>query len=429
MKIVNNGRVFLTDGVIRRTLAAARALGKEGVQVTCGEETAANLTFLSRHCDTRFKYPSPRKKRDAFVAALVAYLEQNPHECLMPMEQDTLDIILSHRAEFEALTRLPFVDNATYQVFRDKAKTVQLAEKIGVPHPRTVMPQDVNNLAEVVKGFKFPLVIKPRGNWASRGVHVVQDLAELEKGFATVHAEFPYPLIQEKIPPGEQFHVCCLMDENSKLTAVCTQYELRHHPHFEGMGASTVQQSVDRPDLVDLTVQLLQANNWYGVANSDIMIDPRDGTPMLMEVNPRFWGPLQSSIHAGVNFPHLLYRLARGEKVTPVLDYKMGVINRSFLPYDIMHFFSNPNRLKLEPSFFDFFGEDVHFDILSRHDPLPVIGFGLTVGRYLFDPEMWSRLAHMERAGALLARLFGKENSSQPTTFDLQDGEINKNVT
>ena len=429
MEIVNNGRVFLTDGVIRRTLAAARALGKEGVRVTCGEETAANLTFFSRYCHTRFKYPSPRKKPEAFVAALVAYLEQNPHECLLPMEQDTLDIVLHHREELEAVTRLPFVDNATYRVFRDKAKTVQLAEKIGIPHPRTVFPQDVTNLAEEVRYLKFPVVIKPRGNWASRGVHVAQDLVELEKVFAEVHAEFPFPLIQEKIPPGEQYHVCCLMDENSKLTAVCTQYEHRHHPHFEGMGASTVQESVDRPDLVDLTVQLLQANNWYGVANSDIMIDPRDGTPMLMEVNPRFWGPLQSSIHAGVNFPYLLYRLARGEKVAPVLDYKMGVINRSFLPYDIMHFLSNPERFKLEPSFFDFFGEDVHFDILSGHDPLPVIGFGLTVGRYLFDPEVWARLAHMERFGAFLAKLSRQEKNTQQILFDLQDGEIEKNVS
>ena len=429
MEIKNNGRVFLTDGVIRRTLAAARALGKEGVKVTCGEETSANLTFLSRYCNTRFKYPSPRKKTEAFVADLVAYLAQNPHECLLPMEQDTLDIILNNRAEFEAVTRLPFVDNATYRVFRDKAKTIKLAEKLGIPHPRTIMPQDASNLVEEVKHLKFPVVIKPRGNWASRGVQVAQDLAELEKVFAEVHAEFPFPLIQEKIPPGEQYHVCCLMDENARLTAVCTQYELRHHPHFEGMGASTVQISVDRPDLVDLTVQLLQANNWYGVANSDIMIDPRDGTPMLMEINPRFWGPLQSSIHAGVNFPHLLYRLARGEKVTPVLDYKLGVINRSFLPYDIMHFLSNPDRFKLEPSFFDFFGENVHFDILSLKDPMPVVGFGLTVGRYLFDPEVWARLAHMERFGAFLAKLSGQEKTSQQNPFDLQDGEIEKNVS
>ncbi|WP_420641275.1 ATP-grasp domain-containing protein [Candidatus Leptofilum sp.] len=420
MTITNNGRVFLTDGVIRRTLAAARALGKEGVPVTCGEETRGNLTFLSRYCDNRFKYPSPRKKTAAFVAALVEYLTRNPHEVLMPMEQDSLDIILSRRADFEAVTRLPFVDNATYRVFRDKAQTVKLAEKIGIPHPKTVFPTNPNSLAEEVIGLKFPVVIKPRGNWASRGVEVAHNLAELETLFADVHAEFPFPLIQEKIPPGEQYHVCCLMDENSKLTAVCTQKELRHHPHFEGIGASTVQMSVDRPDLVDLTVQLLQANNWYGVANSDIMIDPRNSTPMLMEVNPRFWGPLQSSIHAGVNFPHLLYRLARGEKVDPVLTYKLGVINRSFLPYDILHFLSNPERFRLQPSFFDFFGENVHFDILSWRDPLPVLGFGLTVGRYLFDPEVWARLAHMERFGAFLAKVSGQEKITQQNPFDLQ---------
>jgi hypothetical protein len=123
MTIQSNRRVFLTDGVIRRTLAAIRALGRNGITTTCGEETALNLTFFSQYCNSRFKYPSPRKRPQEFIASLLSYLEQNPHECLLPMEQDTLDIILRNRREFEQLTHLPFVDNETYQIFRDKGKT------------------------------------------------------------------------------------------------------------------------------------------------------------------------------------------------------------------------------------------------------------------------------------------------------------------
>ena len=47
--IQRNGKVFLTDGVVRRTLAALRNLASHDVYTTCGEETALNLTFLSRN--------------------------------------------------------------------------------------------------------------------------------------------------------------------------------------------------------------------------------------------------------------------------------------------------------------------------------------------------------------------------------------------
>lgn len=428
-EIPSNGRVLLTDGVIRRTLAAVRDLGRHGIQTTVGEETRLNVTYFSRYTHHHFIYPSPRKQPQAFAAALIQYLEQNPHECLFPMEQDTLDIILQHRQEIEALTRLPWPDNDTYRVFRDKGRTIELARRIGIPHPKTVLPTSLETLAEEVQGLKFPTVIKPRANWASRGLRVAEDMNQLLTTYHEVHAQYPFPLVQEMIPPGEQFHVCCLMGENARPIAFCAQKELRHYPMKLGLGVSTVQESVDRPDLVDLSRQLLQANNWYGVANTDFMIDPRDGTPMLMEVNPRFWGPLQSSIHAGVHFPHLLYRVARGEKVEPITSYPLGVLNRSFLPYDILHFITNPNRWRMEPSFFDFFGPNVNFDIISRHDPLPVAGFFLTLGRYVLDPEVWTRLAHMEKMGKFISRLSGQKVKGPDDHFAAHEhsvgGEIN----
>ena len=96
-------------------------------------------------------------------------------------------------------------------------------------------------------------------------------------------------------------------------------------------------------------------------------------------------------------------------------------MNRSFLPYDILQFLTNPNRWRMEPSFFDFFGKQTHFDIISWQDPLPIVGVGLTIFRYLFDPEVWTRLAHMEKAGKIIAKLSKKEIQKPANPFELQD--------
>lgn len=414
MAIPINGRIFLTDGVMRRTLAAARALGREGLTVTCGEESTINLTFFSRYCHHRFKYPSPRERQHAFVASLLHYLEENPHECLLPMEQDTLDIILQDRHQFERLTRLPLADNKTYQIFRDKGKTIELARQVGVPYPRTALPTSPDHVMEETRSFRFPVVIKPRHGWASRGIRYVQEPGQLLEAYRQAHEEDPLPLVQERIPRGEKYNVNCLFDRDARPLATCAQRELRNYPLEDGV--STVQESVWRPDLVDMTVQLLQANHWYGVANVDYMIDPRDGTPMLMEVNPRFWGSLQMSIQCGINFPHLLCRLARGEKVEPVHKYAVGVMCRALLPYDILHFFANPHRWQMKPGFFDFFNPRIRYHILSTHDWMPILGFFLSCARYALDPEMWMRMIHVERYGQLISKLSRKRIAS-PTVL------------
>ncbi|MEE8600102.1 ATP-grasp domain-containing protein [Euzebya tangerina] len=397
-------RVLLTDGVIRRTLAATRDLDRNGIATTVAESTRMNISFFSRHCDRRLLHPSVRTDPDGFLEVLEHHLARNHHDCLIPMEQDTLDLILDSRDRVEAHTVLPWPDAATYSVFRDKAQTIALAERIGVPHPRTVQPSSPARVSAETAHLRMPVVIKPRRNWASRGLRWTADRAELPALYAEVHSRYTDPLVQEMIPPGPQFHVGALRSASGRFIATTAMHELRHYPATFGVGVSTVQRSVDRPDLVDLTCQLLDAVDWVGVAGVDFLIDPRDGTPVLMEVNPRFWGPLQAPIHAGVSFPTLLVDLVTGREPTVLPTPRTGVVTRCLLPYDLLHFVTNPDRLQMDPSFFHH-DANTHFDVLSHRDPLPALGFALTLLRYGLDPDAWRFLAHSETVSRSLGRL------------------------
>lgn len=107
-----------------------------------------------------------------------------------------------------------------------------------------------------------------------------------------------------------------------------------------------------------------------------------------MEVNPRFWGSLHLAIVSGADFPYLVLKMARGEMFEPVLHYPVGKRCRWLLFGDILHFLKNPHRLHLRPSFFDFFEPNTSYDIISREDPLPVLGAMATFFTFLYDPEM-----------------------------------------
>ena len=154
------------------------------------------------------------------------------------------------------------------------------------------------------------------------------------------HKIYPLPLIQESIPrKGEAFGVSALFNKDSKLRAVFVHKRLREYPVTGG--PSTLRESVKNPKVQELGLKLLKALDWVGVAMVEFKVDPRDGEPKLMEINPRFWGSLQLAILSGVDFPYLIYRMAKEGDVKPILDYKIGVRCRWMFPGDFIHFLSN----------------------------------------------------------------------------------------
>jgi predicted ATP-grasp superfamily ATP-dependent carboligase len=371
--------------------------------MTCADESPFNLAFFSRYCQARTTYPSPLYSPQNFIEYLFDYLTRYPQDCLISVKEESLDALLANRDQFEQLTHLPFPTTPIFQIFRDKHKTMELAAQIGISHPKTLLPTDLCQVRELALSLHAPQVIKPRMSCSGLGIYYVQDMAQLYETYCKVHEQYPFPMIQDEIPEGEKFDVACLFDENSRPLATFVQKEIRSFPLRDG--ASTVQESVWRPDLVDLTVQLLQKAGWSGIAEAEFMIDPRDGTPQLLEVNPRFWGSVQLAIQSGVDFPYMLYEWSQGRSVQPVHRYKVGQFCRQLLPYDLMHFFANPNRFRMQPSFFNFFDPNCGHNIFSASDPGPVLGFFLSCSRYLFDPDKWLHLARMEEFASRIGKV------------------------
>lgn len=382
--------VFITDGQLRKSLSATRSLGKKGIEVWVGEKTIFSPATFSKYCSRAVRYPDPGKYPEQFYQWLLDFLQTHSIDILFPMDDEILQIVMNHRNELEKYCRLPLPPLESYQIASDKYETMKLAQRTGVPCPATVVPPLIEHIEQSVSGLSFPLVIKPKKSSGSRGVRIVNNLEELRLKYEEVHRQYPYPLIQEFIPTGDRFDVCLLYDKNNQIVARFVQKELRHFP--VETGPSTAQESVRSPELLNLGLQLMKPLPWQGVVEIEFMIDPRDGIPKLMEINPRFWNSLELAVQAGVDFPYLLYQIAGGEDVEPVEDYPSGKRCRSLLPGDILHFLFNKNRFRLEPPFFSGKVRGGEDDILSINDPWPTLGFLLAVLRYIFSPQAWKWL-------------------------------------
>lgn len=385
--------VFCTNGLFSKTLAGVRSLGSHGIRTIVGEKTRWHTSGFSRHCAKTLRYPAPQKHPQLFLEWLRETLSRERCGVLLPMDDDTMAIAVAHQEQLRSYCRLPVPPRESYDIAADKSETLRLAMNIGVPCPKTAIwykeeEPDTAKLMKLVEGWEYPLVIRPRISSGSRGVRFAADPAQLARTFQTIHAQYPYPIIQEYIPPGPKYDVCVCYDSQHALKAAFIQKEVRNYPIH--VGPSTVCESVLYPELLAQAAELMNHLPWYGVADVEFMIDPRNGQPKLMEINPRFWSSLHLSIRCGVDFPWILYQLACGnDDMEPILNYRVGVKGRTVFPGDILHFISNPNRWRLDPPFWSLKIAD---DILSRDDPWPTIGFMLSALRYSLDKNIWKSL-------------------------------------
>ncbi len=379
--------VLVTDGHFRKTLAVVRSLGSKGIDVTVGERTFLNTSFFSKYCSRRLVYPSPRQRPGQFIEFFLNEIKKNHYECIFPMEEETLLLLAKYHLEISRYTYFLSPDLEKIEFVRDKGNLMQFAEAHGVPIPKTHYLPPTQSLPPWGGGEGLGYVIKPRISSGSFGIVYVKERKELSTSYQSVHQRFPYPLIQEWIPDGGgTYGISALFDEGSNVKAAFVHKKLRMYP-IEG-GPSALGEGIEHPQIMELGLSLLKSLNWVGVGMVEFKVDPRDGIPKLMEINPRFWGSLQLAIVSGVDFPCLLLKMARRESFEPVLRYRVGKRFRWFLLGDILHFLNNPNRFHLRPSFFRFFDPNTTYDIFSRDDPLPLLGSVATFFTFLYDPEM-----------------------------------------
>jgi predicted ATP-grasp superfamily ATP-dependent carboligase len=378
-------RVLVTDGHFRKTLAVVRSLGRKGICVTVGERTFLNTSFFSKYCAKRLVYPSPRQTESQFIEFLLKEIKTNHYDCLLPMEEETLLLLAKYHSEIAQYTYLIIPDLKKIEFVRDKKNLMQFAEKIGIPTPKTYYVPPSRTVP--LDSIPVPAVIKPRISSGSFGIIYVTQKEELIPSFQSTHEKYPFPLIQEWIPDGGgTFGISALFDEASNIKAAFVHKKLRMYP-IQG-GPSTLREGVNHPQIMELGLSLLKSLNWVGVGMLEFKVDPRDGIPKLMELNPRFWGSLQLAIISGVDFPYLILRMARKESFDPILHYATGKRCRWLLLGDLLHFLNNSQRFHLHPSFFHFLDPNTSDDVISKDDPLPILGSIATLFTFLYDPEM-----------------------------------------
>ena len=230
----------------------------------------------------------------------------------------TVYFLSRHREELAANFRVSTPPWEITKYLYDKKNTYQRAVELEIPAPKTYCPENSAALDQLE--IQFPAIIKPaiRENFYSKKrvkAFKVHDRDELRTLYKVVNSIIPASeiMVQEFIPGGpEQLYSFCPLFKNGEVLASITAIRKRQHPMDFGH-ATTFAETVDIPLLQELSKKFLSSIHFYGLAEVEFMLDPRDQTFKLIEVNPRIWGWHTLAIGAGVPLPYFLYLDMIGE--------------------------------------------------------------------------------------------------------------------
>ena len=295
-------------------LAAARSLGRRGIEIIAGDEYRFSTTSFSKYTKATFLYPNPDDDPAGFLDTLEEiirkYKVDGEEYVLMPFHKETY-LISANRARFEPLIKFAIPTIEQIDQVDDKGTLARLCQQRGLPIPETAVVDSPDEYRVAAEKFPYPAFVKVRRSAAAVGVKQVHNAQEAVATFDEFIKHFnlvpsSYPLLQQAVP-GDDYCTTFLFDRGQPR-ATMTYHNLRTYPVKSGTGV--LRETVDAPAMERTGTALLGSLGWHGVAEVDFRWDGKAAEPVLIEVNPRFWGGLTQSVASGWDYPYLLYRLA-----------------------------------------------------------------------------------------------------------------------
>jgi carbamoyl-phosphate synthase large subunit len=279
-------------------------------------------------------YIVPRVTDPAYIPTILEICQREKINLVFPLIDPDIPVLANHKSTFEATgIRLAVVPLSAVDIVNDKWQTHKFFQKLGVPTPKSWLPEHFPKDIDTKLLF-----VKPRFGSAAKNTFLVRNQEELDFFVKYV----PQPIIQEYITGDEITNdvVCDL--ESSVLAIVSRQrIEVRWGEVAKGV-------TIYNPYIIDMCKKIAEALPSTGPITVQCII--YKDTPFFIEINARIGGGFPLGIAAGAKSPHWLLAKITGMniEIPPIGSYQPG--------YYITRF---------DQSFF--FNQETYEQMASRH--------------------------------------------------------------
>lgn len=280
-----------------------------------------------------------RTSDSEWISSLNQEIIKNQINVILPIAEKSIGFFIKNKHLIvERAKIMPLPNWDSFDIAINKHKLSLFLEACQLSVPKSGFFSKLEDYMAEKSNWHFPVLVKPLQEKGGDGILKFYK-SEAFETYLLSNSGF----IQEYI---EGYDIDC--------SVICKDGVVLCHTIQKGNLAGDTdyapQLGVDflrNDSVLDLTRQLMKALCWNGIAHIDLRYDQNKDDYKVIEINSRFWGSVEASKFAGINFPELAIKAALLE-VVPQIDY-------SYIPYirfkGVFKTMRNRPSLLFDPSF------------------------------------------------------------------------------
>ncbi|HZQ16585.1 MAG TPA: ATP-grasp domain-containing protein [Gaiellaceae bacterium] len=326
------GSALVLDLDTRAGLCTARSLGRAGVTVAVAARDGRASGLRTRYASRRVALPAPEDDLGAFGDAILDALRSEPADVTTASIDSSVEVLHRRRDEFARLTSPALGDPDAVEIALSKERTLEVARALGVAVPRSHLTRSPAEALAAVEEVGLPCVFKPESSWrdlGGGGERLGPSLAldaDHARGLAASLVRDGAPVLVQELATGSRETIKLFRASGRTVASVAMSVE-RTWPPLVG-GSSVMRWTTAPPeDCLTAAERLVSEIGLDGYSEVEFRRDG-NGTPLLMEINPRLSQSVEVAVRAGVDFPRLQFEWARGgtlpDVTAPTLGLRVG---------------------------------------------------------------------------------------------------------
>lgn len=343
-------RIFVLNCYSRNSLAIIESL-EPGTRIFGGTVKRDKFLFtkpdkffkhgriqkIFRHCD-------PQVDMSGFEQDIIAVCREIHPDGIIASGTTITNALSQCKKNIEKVTGCAVMveDYDKLEKVTDKWTTYELAEKLNIRAPYSILLDGSAVMKEKLAKLNFPAVAKPRKSFAAIGVTFLNDRSDFETWKReNAHLLDGSHLIQEKIEGDLHDVTACAQD--GQAVSLLSQKRLQSLYDFGGGGIVNITTDFEVPR--ESVRKILAELSWNGPVEFDFMRTSA-GDFFLIECNPKIWGTTFLTVSAGMNVVKQAVEIFVEKKKTAAIDdYEIGLLYRWVFPECLFNWIQKPRTL------------------------------------------------------------------------------------
>lgn len=364
-------KILILDGASKQALPMIKGFHNNGciVFVLCGSKLDAGYVY--KYSDRKILKEIDHKNAEKTYAIVKSIIIEGRFDAVVPVTDFYAIMLSKNKEELKQYANIAVNDWDIFSLASDKLQTMKKCMEYEVPCPKTAIVDSIGDFTD--SGFVYPLIVKPRSSWGSKGFHIANNYDELRQWYSEVSKTIGPVLIQEYIPLGSrQYQAEMVMDKYGNCKMFLLMEKLRQYP-IDG-GSSTLNVTIHNEQIKENCIRMMKLLGWRGYGLFDLIEDSRDGIVKVLEINARIISTVKICFGSGFDVSKAILQDILDETVDDCGDYQDGLRLR-FFHKDILWFFRSPKRFSTKPSWFS---NKNTIDMVFEWDDLrPAIAFSI----------------------------------------------------